>query len=90
MTHLNKPRPHKRPRAPARAALDSGPVDEGPVRADGRAGSPRLSIQSADEAKVGSIQSLSPAEPASGVLGFVESAEDQDGDSHLPPCLEEN
>jgi hypothetical protein len=92
MTHPNKPRPHKRPRArPAtRAALGSGPVDEWPTRADGRAGSPRLSIESAGEANVGSIQSLSPAEPVSGVLGFVESADDQDGDSHLPPCLEEN
>ena len=88
MTHPNKPRPRKRP--PAQAALDSGPVDEWPTRADERAGSPRLGIESADEAKVGSIQSLSPAEPVSGVLGFVESADDQDGDSHLPPCLEEN
>lgn len=94
MTHPNKPRPRKRPqapaRAPARAALDSGPVDERPTRPDGPAGSLRLSIESADEAKLGSIQSLSPAEPVSGVLGFVESADDQDGDSHLPPCLEEN
>jgi hypothetical protein len=90
MTRPSKPRPHKRPQAPARPVLDSGPVDERPTRADGRAGPPRLSIESADEARVGSIQSLSPDEPGSGVLGFVESADDQDGDSHLPPCLEEN
>lgn len=87
MTQPNKPRPRKRP--PAQAALDSGPVDEWPTRPDGPAGPPRLSIESSDEANVESVQGLSPAEPVSGVLGFVESADDQDGDSHLPPCLEE-
>jgi hypothetical protein len=68
---------------------DSGPLEQ-PALPDAPAGPPRIDIERAHESKVGSMQALAPAEPVSGVVGFVESADDRDGDSHLPPCLERN
>ncbi|MFZ2652519.1 MAG: hypothetical protein WA210_20655 [Burkholderiaceae bacterium] len=92
MTHPVKPSRHKRAptRSPARVPVNNGPAEDGPPLPDGPARPPRIDIERTDDAKLGSIQALPPAEPVSGVAGFVESAGDQDGDSHLPPCLEQN
>ncbi len=35
------------------------------------------------------VQALAPTQAPPGVAGFVESTDDEDGDSHLPPCLEQ-
>ncbi len=45
-------------------------------------------MQGADERKVGSIESLPPADPAANVAGFVEPAEEEHVDAPQPPLLE--
>jgi len=96
MTQPVKPRTQKRApastRTPPRAPAGEGAPQERPARRpDGPAGPPRISIESVDEAKTGSIQSVPAEEPGSKVVGFIETADDdQDSDSHLPPCLEPN
>jgi hypothetical protein len=96
MTPPVKPRTHKRApaasRTPARAPAGEGALRERPARLpDGPAGPPRISIESLDDTKTGSIQTVPAEAPESKVAGFIETADDdQDSDSHLPPCLEPN
>jgi len=74
----------------ATAFAGAGEADERrALRPDGPAGSPRADIERAAATRVGSIQALIPPTAAPGVAGFVEPACEEDGESGLPPCLEE-
>ena len=91
MIRRSKPRSGKRtptrPTGQIPAGVACGP--EVPVNADPRAGAVRVNIESVSDNRPGSVQALLRAQVPSGVAGFVESSDDENGDSHLPPCLEQ-
>lgn len=91
MTHPVKPRRTQRAPTPPPGRTPAGvasglDVSVGP---DGRAAAARINIESVADNKPGSVQALPPAQLPSGVAGFVECSDDEDGDAHLPPCLEQ-
>lgn len=88
---IRRLKPHRNRHAPPPgqppADATSGP--QFPVPPDGRAESTRVNIESVSDRPPGSVQALPRAQVPSGVAGFVESSDDENGDSHLPPCLEQ-
>ena len=82
-----------RRRVRRRAAAPSPPASQGESEAiddqpDGPALPPRSGMQRVDERKVGSVESLPPADPAADVAGFVEPAESENVVAPQPPLVE--
>ena len=83
-TRRRKRRPGTAPGLPA-SQVEPEPTDDQP---DGAAAPPRSDMQRADERRVGSIEALAPADPASDVAGFIEPEQEENVDAPQPPLLE--